>query len=415
MSRIGPSSYFERPIGIRFRPQQLRSTRVSGSRLRFTQVIARHALPSRVRRVCQWWTGGKDTSWALRLLRSDPAWDVCGLVTQIDRHTGREVIHGPRKELLEQQAAAVDLPLHTIEIDENGPSSEYEAALNAGLSALRREGADFVAFGELSSGAYLDRRLGHLARAGLTAEFPLWGRDPRKHVEELLEAQVSAWVCAVNTIVLGADQAGRRFDADFIVGLPPHVSPGGDGGEFHTFVEWAPGWSGRVPVKPAQLIERYGFAFVDLESAPSDASDTSSPKALTLPGASHVTRSPREIDPFQYYQRLRRVQEYVDENLGEELRLGTVARVAAMRASSFGRFFRQRVDMPFSAWLTIRRVQRACHLLRESNMPIERVGRMVGFGGERTFRRAFRLHVGCSASEFRRSHLEDEARRELGP
>ena len=324
------------------------------------------------------------------------------------------MIHGPRKELLEQQAAAVGLPLHTIEIDENGPSSEYEAALDAGLSALRREGAEFVAFGELSSGAYLDRRLGLLARAGLTAEFPLWGRDPRRHVEELLKAQVSAWVCAVNTIVLGADQAGRRFDADFIGGLPAHVSPGGDGGEFHTFVEWAPGWSGRVPVKPAQLIERYGFAFVDLESAPSDASDTSSPKAPTLPGALHVTRSPREIDPFQYYQRLRRVQEYVDENLGEELRLGTVARVAAMRASSFGRFFRQRVDMPFSAWLTIRRVRRACHLLRESNMPIERVGRMVGFGGERTFRRAFRLHVGCSASEFRKSHLEDEARRAPG-
>lgn len=373
-------------------------------------MIARRA-PSRVPRVWQWWTGGKDTSWSLRLLQADPDRDVCGLVTQVDQTSGREVIHGIRRELLEQQATAVGLPLHAIEIDSRGPSRDYEAALDVGLSALRRKGAEYVAFGELSSGAYYDRRSSQLARADLTAEFPLWGRDARKHVAELLESDVSAWVCAVNTLILGADRAGQRFDAEFVTALPSHTCPGGGYGEFHTFVEWAPGWSKRVAVRPVQLIEQYGFAYVDLEPALPETTGATVRAPPSLSATPHQSLSARDIDPFQYYQRLRRVREYVDENLGEELKLATVARVAAMRPSSLGRFFRQRVGMPFAAWLTIRRVQRACQLLRQSNMPIERVGRIVGFGGERTFRRAFRLHVGCSASEFRKSHLEDEARR----
>ncbi len=369
--------------------------------------------PSRVRRVWQWWTGGKDTVWALNLLRSDPDWDVCGLVTQVDQSSGRSVVHGLRQELLERQAAAVGLPLHLIEIDSKGPSREYEAATEVGLRELRREGAEFVAFGELSSGAYLDRRSDQLARAGLEAEFPLWGRDSRKHVEALLEAGVVAWVCAVDTLVLRADQAGRRFDATFVTELPAHADIGGGNDEFHTFVEWAPGWTRRVPVGVGGLIEEYGLAYADLEllrDARSSSADDVPPPVSASPKA---TAPARDLDPFQYYERLRRVEEFVDQNLGEELRLDTAARVAAMRASSFGRFFRQRVGMTFGAWLTIRRVRRACELLRQSNMPVERVGREVGFGGERTFRRSFRLHVGCSASEFRKSHLKDEARRQV--
>ena len=376
-------------------------------------MLTRGAAP-RARRVWQWWTGGKDTVWALHVLRNDPVWDVRGLLAQVDQHSRRSVIHGLRKELLEQQAAAVGLPLRLVQFDSKGPSSEYEAALQRGLHELRQEGAEFVAFGELASSGYLDRRSSLLAATGLTAELPLWGRDPHQHVEAMLDAGVTAWVCAVNTMVLPANRAGRCFDSEFVAELPAHADPGGGNDEFHTFVEWAPGWSRRVSVRPGRRIEEYDFAFVDLEPVSPGA-----PGAATEPGASHPARhsdsaSAGGVDPFQYYERLKRVQDYVEKHPEEELAIATVAKVAAMRSSSFGRYFRQRVGVTFGLWWTRRRVERACRLLRQSDIPVRRVGKLVGFGGERTFRRAFRQHVGCSPSQYRKKCLAEEARRSSG-
>ncbi len=367
----------------------------------------------RARRVWQWWTGGKDTVWALQVLRNDPSWDVRGLLVQVDRHSRRSVVHGLRKELLKQQAAAVGLPLRLVEFDSKGLSREYEAALQRGLHELRQEGAEFVAFGELASSVYLDRRSSLLAATGLTPEFPLWGRDPHQHVQAMLDAGVTAWVCAVNTMALPADQAGRHFDAEFVAELPAHADPGGGNDEFHTFVEWAPGWSRRVYVRPGRRIEEYGFAFVDLELTSAGASGTTQ-RSESFPTGNMDPAAAPGVDPFQYYERLKRVQDYVEEHSGDQLTIATVAKVAAMRSSSFGRYFRQRIGVTFGLWLTRRRVDRACQLLRQSDTPVRRVGKLVGFGGERTFRRAFRLHVGCSPSQYRKRCLAEEARRSLG-
>ena len=158
-------------------------------------MLTRGAAP-RAGRVWQWWTGGKDTVWALHVLRNDPDWDVRGLLAQVDQHTRRSVVHGLRKELLDQQAAAVGLLLRLVEFDSKGPSREYEAALQRGLNELREEGAEFVSCGELASSGYLDRRSSLIAARGLTADFPLWGSDPHQHVEAMLDAGVTAWVCA---------------------------------------------------------------------------------------------------------------------------------------------------------------------------------------------------------------------------
>ena len=376
-------------------------------------MLTRGAAP-RGRRVWQWWTGGKDTVWALHLLRNDPRWDVRGLLVQVDQHSRRSVVHGLRKELLEQQAAAVGLPLRLVEFDSKGPSREYEAALQRGLNELRQEGAEFIAFGELASSGYLDRRSSLLAATGLAAEFPLWGRDPHQHVEAMLDAGVTAWVCAVNTMVLPADQAGRFFDSEFVAELPAHADPGGGNDEFHTFVEWAPGWSRRVSVRLGRRIEEYDLAFVDLEPASAGApATTTEPPASEPRGRQEPVTAPW-VDPFQYYERLKRVQDYVEEHPEDQLTIATVAKVAAMRSSSFGRYFRQRVGVTFGLWLTRRRVDRACQLLRQSDIPVRRVGKLVGFGGERTFRRAFRQHVGCSPSQYRKRRLAEEARRSLG-
>ncbi|MDE3265406.1 MAG: helix-turn-helix domain-containing protein [Acidobacteriota bacterium] len=314
------------------------------------------------------WSGGKDSAWALRELRADPRFDVRGLISLVNEKNGRVIQHGVRHSLLQRQAEAVGLPLQFLPLDPTATTTERNAALALGFGELRRREAACVAFGDL---------------------FPLWGRDTRVHADAVLEAGLSAWVCSVDTDFLPADRVGRRFDAAFVAGLPTGVDPCGGDDEFHTVVEWAPGWNRRVWIKPTHRIEAYNFAFAEMERRSRDAD-----------------ASPHDV--FGRFARLDRVRGYVDGHLAEDLNAASAAKVAAMSPTGFSRYFREHVGTTFTSWLTQRRVEHACHLLRENNdVAVSRVAEAVGFHSERTFRRHFHEQMGLSPSEYRKRALEE--------
>lgn len=342
-----------------------------------------------------WWTANKDAAWALYELRSDPAWDVVGLIAGVSRFDGRGACHGVRRELLEDQAEAAGLPLVVVECATRvGSFSVCDSDLEQAFRDLRRRGAEAVAFGNLVP-RLDDRPPALLAGTGLKAAFPLAGRDPRRHVETIFEAGLSAWVYAVEKTLLPATLVGRRFDETFLTDLPTHINPSGENDEFQTFAEWAPDWSRRVRVVPRMSMECHGSAYVDLRSVGPGAGPS------TTHGFSSASPDGR-YDPFHYFDRLKRVRRHVDEHIGEDLTLDAVAAVAALAPSSFGRYFRQRVGMTFRSWLARHRVESACLMLRESDIPVAQVARAAGFQCDRSFRRAFRASVGCSPSEYRR-------------
>ncbi len=343
-----------------------------------------------------WWSGGKDSAWALHMLRNDPQWEVRGLVTQVNRRNGRVAMHGVRRHLIERQAAVVGLPLHTIEFDWFAAENDHETAIAEGLLCLcQGDHGESVAFSELLPGRAMRRRSALLDRIGLHPVFPLWGRDPADHVAELVRAGLKARVCSVEADRLPADRAGCRFDEDFVAALPGGVDPCGEDGEFHTFVEWAPDWPSRVPTISGGRIECYGFAFAEMEESHRE------PKV-------EADRRPKVgNDPFDYYARLRRVREHVDQHLEDPLDLSTLAPVAAMSVGGFGRFFREATGQSLHDWVVGRRLERAVALLRDHNEPIGRVAEAVGFGSERTFRRLFQGRFGYTPSRFR-SQLRNE-------
>ena len=344
------------------------------------------------------WSGGKDSVWALRALCEDPAWDVRGLIGLVNERNGRVILHGVRHELLERQAEVVGLPIRWIPVSWSSSTEQRNDELARGFGKLRTEGAECVAFGDRLSVRGRDRRLLVTAETGLEAVFPLWDRGTRDHLAELLKSGLSARICSVDTEFLPPDRAGLCFDADFVARLPHGVNCCGGNDEYHTFVEWAPGWDRRVPVEPTRSIEVYNFAFAELELVP---------ESQVAPAAAE-----RRIDPIYYFARLDRVRHHVDGHLDDDLAVETVARVAAMSASGFSRFFREHVGMTFNAWLAHHRVEHACRLLRENNAAVTRIGEAVGFRSERTFRRAFHVRMDCSPSEYRRRALEEAAESE---
>ncbi len=303
--------------------------------------------------------------------------------------------------MLKQQAAALGLPLQLVPVDWTTSQREREATYQRALSAARAEGLEFLVFGDLSSDERRERLSLAVGRTGMEAAFPLWGRDSREHAKELAAAGVSSRVCSVDTGAVSAELAGRRYDEDFVNVLPEGVDPVGERNEFHTFVEWAPGWHRRVPVTANRRIEVYDFAFTEMELADFDDAEGAPGDADAAAGA-----LPHGADPFSYFERLARVRRHVDEHLVDHLGSDSVASVAAMSPTGFSRYFRQHVGTPFVVWLAHRRVERACRLLREHNDAVGQVGFAVGFHSERTFRRTFHEHKGCSPSEYRKRWLE---------
>ena len=335
------------------------------------------------------WSGGKSSAWALKELRADPRFDAQGLIALVNEKNGRVILHGVPHPLLQLQAEAVGLPLWFLPLDLSSSRTERNAALARGFGELRRREATCIAFGDLFSAKGRDRRELVTADIDLDVLFPLWDRDTQVHSTEMLEAGLSAWVCSVDTEFLPADHVGRRYDATFAAGLPAGVDPCGGDDEFHTFVEWAPGWDRRVRVEPARSIEVYNFAFTEMERR----------------GGEHGAGADPRVYPFDHFARLGRVRRYVDGHLAEDMDGASVARIAAMTPTGFSRYFREHVGTTFTSWLVRRRIEHACRLLRENSAPVRRIAETVGFRSERTFRRSFHEEMDCSPSEYRKKWL----------
>jgi transcriptional regulator GlxA family with amidase domain len=119
----------------------------------------------------------------------------------------------------------------------------------------------------------------------------------------------------------------------------------------------------------------------------------------------HCERSIR--DPFEYYDRLCRLQDYVLANLDKHISRQTAARIACVTPGYFSTYFRSRVGIPFTAWLSGLRVKKAAELFTQTDLPVPVVADMVGFGTARTLERHFKKYQGLTPRAFKRDHMHD--------
>lgn len=210
------------------------------------------------------WSGGKDGALALATARATPGTTVAGLQTTVV--TGGEVSasYVPRA-LVEAQAAALGLPLETVELPWPCPNEVYEQRTGAAWAELRRRGATEVVYGDLFLADVRAYREQALVGTGLTASFPLWGRPTAELAREMLDRGIRAVVVCVDPARAPAAIAGRAWDAELLAGLPAGVDPCGENGEFHTLVTDGPGFAHPVPARVTGTAERDGFVTAVLE------------------------------------------------------------------------------------------------------------------------------------------------------
>jgi uncharacterized protein (TIGR00290 family) len=228
-------------------------------------------------RVILSWSSGKDSAWALHVLRRDPTIEVCGLLTTLNAEFDRVAMHGVRRVVLEAQAAAAGLPIWIVPLPWPCPNDVYEQRMAEACRHVIAEKIDAIAFGDLfleDVRAYRERQL---APTGLKALFPLWQIPTDALAREMIAAGLCARISCVDTKQLPASFAGREFDADLLRDLPVGIDPCAERGEFHTCVYAGPMFSAPVRLTTGEIVTRDGFTFADFLFAASEAVGPAAP------------------------------------------------------------------------------------------------------------------------------------------
>ena len=201
------------------------------------------------------------------MLRQRADVEVVGLLTTVNQTFDRVAMHAVRTELLATQAAAVDLPLRTVEIPYPCSNAEYEAVMASAMARARAEGIEAVAFGDLFLEDVRRYREERMRGTGLTPWFPIWGTPTDELAREMVAAGLRARLTCVDPAKVPAAFAGREFDTQLLADLAerhPDVDPCGERGEFHSFAYDGPMFSRAVELRAGDVVQRDGFVFADL-------------------------------------------------------------------------------------------------------------------------------------------------------
>ena len=113
--------------------------------------------------------------------------------------------------------------------------------------------------------------------------------------------------------------------------------------------------------------------------------------------------------------RLRRVTEYIQQNLDKDLRLAELAAVVYMSPYHFARLFRCSTGVPPHRFVVRQRIARASAFLAAQEPSITQISRMVGFRTPSHFTTVFRRVLGITPGAYRAAALrEDRPGREGG-
>jgi len=106
---------------------------------------------------------------------------------------------------------------------------------------------------------------------------------------------------------------------------------------------------------------------------------------------------------------LLRARDLADRDYTEPLDLEALARAAHVSPRHFSRSFRRTFGESPYQYLLRRRLERACHLLRSTEMSVAEVCLAVGFSGVGSFTTTFRRRLGVTPGTYRRAYSTPSA------
>jgi uncharacterized protein (TIGR00290 family) len=210
------------------------------------------------------WSSGKDSAWALHMLRQDPTVEVLGIFAAMNEKLDRVSMHSTRRELLQRQAEAIGLPLEAINLPDPCSNRRYEDIMRRFIEEAVGRGIECIAFGDLFLEEIRRYREDQLSGTGIDPLFPLWGVPTGDLAGQMLTSGVAAYISSVDLKKLPSRCAGRKWSRKLIGEFPEECDPCGENGEIHTVVVGGPMFRRTVPVRVGATVERNGFAYADI-------------------------------------------------------------------------------------------------------------------------------------------------------
>jgi AraC family transcriptional regulator len=102
---------------------------------------------------------------------------------------------------------------------------------------------------------------------------------------------------------------------------------------------------------------------------------------------------------FEY--KLRRVIDYIESHLDQDLSLVKLAAIAQMSPYYFARLFKQSIGAPPHQYLTTCRIEKAKQLLANKDLSILEITQQIGLQSQSHFTNLFRRSVGVTPSAYR--------------
>ena len=99
---------------------------------------------------------------------------------------------------------------------------------------------------------------------------------------------------------------------------------------------------------------------------------------------------------------------FVDGHLAEKITLQMIASQFSVSVSTVTQLFQKKSQTTFHGFLTMKRMEKARDLILEG-LPLESVGKAIGYRDHSTFYRAFRNAFGISPREYRKKVLAEAA------
>jgi AraC family transcriptional regulator len=151
-----------------------------------------------------------------------------------------------------------------------------------------------------------------------------------------------------------------------------------------------------VSVKRDLLIQQLGLAFLE-EAEKKEASSRLYSESIAHTLMFHLIKNYTTADFREKVfagglsgNKLRRVTDFINDNLEQDLTLTEIAQVAELSHFHFARAFRKTMGITPQQYITNRRIEKAKELLAKSNLPIVEVGFQTGFKNQSHFTTLFR-------------------------
>jgi len=138
-----------------------------------------------------------------------------------------------------------------------------------------------------------------------------------------------------------------------------------------------------------------------LERDAADSNTVGDLSAVYRTATSDVERAILRPKASRHDRSVRRATAFIRDHLAEPLPLAKISRVVGFAPHYFCRLFAKTEGVPLQKYIRSLRLDRAKSMLTSTNLSVERIGQLSGFGTRTHFQKAFKDALGSTPRDYR--------------